>query len=368
MKKNNLERAYDIRVVLTFLITGIFTGINGLITFFLLVLISEFNIGKDPEIKHGLSSGTSRLGGIAIVLSIFSGYSFNQFYLDSFSVDVLFNQSNLLVIFSFVIALIGLFEDLNQNLSSMLRLFLMIFIISGCMILIPELLPSNLELMELIGLQDSSLLIYFFSIVMICGFINAGNIADGANGLLASVFFGFFVVLYDIDSSNLNFSILISLVSFIIFNVATGKIFLGDFGAYFLSSLVSFKSLQIYSNKEISVFFLASILIYPCFEITRSIMVRAIKRLSLMTPDNNHLHNHLNAIILNYGVSKHLANSLTGVGIAFCTIIAPIYLYFDGISINSGIWRILFLFQIIALSIIYIIIEKKTSRLHEQLL
>lgn len=361
MQKNNVERFYDIRVVLAFLVTVIFTGINGLVAFFLLALISELNIGKDPEIKHGLSSGTSRLGGVAIVLSIFSGYGFNQFYLDSFSVDV-FNQINLLVVFSFVIALIGLFEDLNQNLSSMFRLLLMIIIVSGCIIMKPELLPSNLELMELIGLHDSLVFIYIFAVVMICGFINAGNIADGANGLLASIFFGFFVVLYDIDSSNLNFSILISLVSFIIFNVATGRIFLGDFGAYFLSALIAFKSLQIYSNKQISVFFLASILIYPCFEITRSIMVRAIKNLSLMTPDNNHLHNHLNAILLDSGFSKHISNSMTGVGIAFCTTIVPIYLYFDGISINSDIWRILFLFQIIALSFIYIIFKKKLSR------
>ena len=362
MQINNAERAYDMRVVLTFLVTVTFTGINGLIAFFLLALISQLNIGKDPKNKHGLSSGTSRLGGVAILLSIFAGYNFNQFYLDSFYVGSLFTQINPLVVFSFVIALIGLFEDLNKNLSSMFRLFLMIFIISGSMILKPELLPNNLELFEFIGLHDSFLFIYFFSIVMICGFINAGNIADGANGLLASIFLAFFTVLYDIDSSNLNFSIMVSLVSFIIFNVASGRIFLGDFGAYFLSSLVAFKSLEVYSNMQISVFFLASILVYPCFEITRSLIVRATKNLSLMSPDNNHLHNHLNAMLLDSGFSKHISNSMTGVGIAFCTSIVPIYLYFNGISINSDIWRILFLFQLIALSFVYIIFKKKLSR------
>ena len=88
---------------------------------------------------------------------------------------------------------------------------------------------------------------------------NSGNItiADGANGLLALIFLAFFAVLYDIDSSNLNFSILISLVSFTIFNVTSGRIFLGDFGAYFLSSRVAFKSLEVYSSEQISGFFLA---------------------------------------------------------------------------------------------------------------
>ena len=79
-----------------------------------------------------------------------------------------------------------------------------------------------------------------------------------------------------------------------------------------------------------------------------------------MTPDNNHLHNHLNAIILNSGFSRHISNSMTGVGIAFCTSIVPIYLYFNGISMNSDIWRILFLFQIMALSFIYIILKKNS--------
>ena len=192
MQIKNAEPVYDARVVLAFLVTVALTGINGLIAFFLLVLISQLNIGKDPENKHGLSSGTSRLGGVAILLSIFAGYSFNQFYLDSFYVGSLFSQINSLIVFSLAVALIGLSEDLNNNLSSMFRLLLMIFIVSGCMILKPQLLPSNLELLESIGLHDSLLFIYIFSIVMICGFINAGNIADGANGLLASIFLAFF--------------------------------------------------------------------------------------------------------------------------------------------------------------------------------
>ena len=78
--------------------------------------------------------------------------------------------------------------------------------------------------------------------------------------------------------------------------------------------------------------------------------------------------NHLNAILLDCGFSKHISNSMTGVGIAFSTSIVPIFLYFNGISINSDLWRILFLFQIIALSIFYIILKKKFSRFDESLL
>lgn len=362
------EQGYSINVILTFLFTVILTGINGLIAFILLAMMAKFKFGRDPEMKHGLSSGTSRLGGVAIVLSIYAGCIFNQIYLKELSADFFLLHTNSIIISSLIIGLIGLVEDLNQNLSSINRLLLIVFFVSGSLIALPELLPIDLGIYEFFGMNDSKIFIYIFTIIMVCGFINAGNIADGANGLLATIFFGFFVVLYYMDSTILNLSILISLAAFIIFNVSSGKIFLGDFGSYFLSSLVAFKSLQVYSSNQISVFFLASILVYPCFEITRSLIVRATKNLSLMSPDNNHLHNHLNAIILDCGFSKHISNSMTGVGIAFSTSIVPIFLYFNGISINSDLWRILFLFQIIALSIFYIILKKKFSRFDESLL
>lgn len=362
MQKRMAEQDYSINVILTFLFTIILTGMNGLIAFILLALMAKFDVGRDSKKKHGLSTGTSRLGGIAIVLSIFFGCIFNQIYLKEFRIEFFLLQTNSLLILSLIIGLIGLVEDLNQNLSSIKRLLLIVFFVSVSLIASPELLPLDLGIYEFFGMNDAEIFIYIFTITMVSGFINAGNIADGANGLLAIIFLGFFVVAYNMDSTILNFSILISLIAFIIFNVSSGKIFLGDFGAYFLSSLVAFKSLEMYSNNKISVFFLASILVYPCFEISRTLMVRASKKLSLMTPDNNHLHNHFNAIMINYGLSKHLANSFTGVSIAFCTSVAPIYLYFEGISINSDIWRILFLSQIIALSIIYIVFKKKLSR------
>ena len=56
-------------VLFIILMTILLTGINGLIAFLLFMIFSRFDIGRDPDIKHGLSSGTSRLGGIAILLN-----------------------------------------------------------------------------------------------------------------------------------------------------------------------------------------------------------------------------------------------------------------------------------------------------------
>lgn len=192
MQRRITEQGYSINVILTFLFTVILTGINGLIAFALLAMMAKFNFGRDPEIKHGLSSGASRLGGVAIVLSIFSGCIINQIYLKELSADFFLLHINSIIISSLIIGLIGLIEDLNQNLSSINRLLLIIFFVSGALIVSPELLPIDLGIYEFFGMNDSKILIYIFTIIMVCGFINAGNIADGANGLLATIFFWIF--------------------------------------------------------------------------------------------------------------------------------------------------------------------------------
>ena len=64
-----------------------------------------------------------------------------------------------------------------------------------------------------------------------------------------------------------------SLLIFLVFNVVTGKIFLGDFGAYGLSAMIAFGSLELYSVGTVSSWFLGSLLAYPCIEMVRVIIV-----------------------------------------------------------------------------------------------
>ncbi len=353
---------YGPRVFLVLLITVLLTGINGLIAFILLITFSNSKKARDPNIKHGLSSGNSRLGGLAIFLSIIISYCFHLLFLEDFNLSLLLSKIDHIIVISFLIGAIGLIEDFSQNLSSMIRLISMMLIVTASFYFIPDLIPSNLLLFDILYANNLGLIALIISVVMVCGFINAGNMADGANGLLASIFFFFFMIAYSLDNSVFNFSVLISLLAFIIFNVSTGKIFLGDFGSYSLSALVAFKCLEFYSVTDISVFFMASILIYPCFEISRSLLIRTIRNTSVLTPDNNHLHNYLNSLFLNFGLTKHISNSITGLGIAFSTSIIPVMLFFSGVSINSELWKLLFFVEFLALSFIYILFEKNARR------
>ncbi len=352
---------YTVRSIVIIIISALLLGMNGIIAFILLFFISEQQFGRDPINKHGLAEGKSRLGGITIVLSIIVGCFSHLFFQKGFVYQALVMELTPIIFLSLFIGLIGLIEDFNQNLSSIKRLCLMLFIVLIGLYMMPELIPINLPIFELVKLNDSFIAIFLFTVLMICGFINAGNMADGANGLLATIFFGFFLIAYNLDNSIFNFSVIISLISFIIFNVVTGKIFLGDFGAYAFSALVAFKSLEFYANNDLSVFFLGSILVYPCFEIIRSMIVRSLRKSSLMNPDNNHLHNLINTFLLSKGLSKHIANSFTGLGLAIITISAPLSLYFSGFSIESEHWKVVFILQVLFLSLTYIFLKKNSQ-------
>ena len=342
------------------LITILLTGINGLITYILLMTLSRANFGRDPEIKHGLVSGSSRMGGLVIILSVIFGVLFNLYFFNTLSLENLFQEFDSIVLFSILVGLVGLAEDLSQRLSSIIRLLATFFFVSLALFFIPDLVPYKLAIFNINGFIVNQFFVFIITLVLISGFINAGNIADGANGLLASIYLFYFMILYSLDSSIFNFSLLSTSIAFIIYNASTGRIFLGDFGSYFLSSFVAFKSIEIYILYDVPVFLLASILIYPCFEIIRSLLVRFLNKDSLMGPDNYHLHNYINDYLLSVGFTKHLANSITGIGIAVSSSLAPLLLFFN-CAISS--WIYLFVLELICLSTIYFLFYKKIIKI-----
>ena len=355
--QNNSEQSLSNGIVILVFLTVILTGLHGLVSIIFLMAVSRLNFGRDPEDKHGVSSGASRLGGLAIMFSLLSGIALNSYISEDLSYVNLKDEFSI-ILFSFLVGLIGLVEDLKQNLSSILRLFSIIFIVLIALTIMSFLIPFKLGLFASMNEPLRIIFIYVFTILMIAGFINAGNIADGANGLLSLSYLAFFYCLNVIDPSIPHLSIIVSLVIFMIFNIGTGKIFLGDFGAYFLSALVAFSSLKIYQEHDISVFFFATILIYPCFELTRSLIFRFINKASVMSADNNHLHNKVNHYFLSTGLNPHQANSMTGVFLSFVSTSLPTYLFYTGVSLKDDLWVGLFIFEFLLLCSIYLLLTK----------
>jgi UDP-GlcNAc:undecaprenyl-phosphate/decaprenyl-phosphate GlcNAc-1-phosphate transferase len=358
MKEKESYRTVSREVSLLILLSVILTGLHGLVSVIFLMIISRIDIGRDPDEKHGVSSGSSRLGGLALIFSLMSGVILNIYINNNLHYEDLSNQFTYTFLFSILVGVVGLIEDLKQSLSSLFRLFLITMIILISFLIMPDIIPYELEVFLSFDQPYRQILIYFFTVIMVVGFINAGNIADGANGLLSLSYLAFFYCLYVINPSIFHLSMIVSLLIFVIYNIGTGRIFLGDFGAYFLSTLVAFSCLEAYQKYEISVFFFAALLVYPCFEITRSLFFRFINKVSIMSPDNNHLHNKLNNYFLDNGSDTHQSNSMTGVFLAFISSALPTYLFVNDVKLSNDLWFGLFVFQFVMLSSIYLLLSK----------
>ena len=333
------------------------TGITGLISLTIIFFFSQLRFGRDPQGKHGLSSGNSRLGGIAVICSACTSLFVYTYGLDyPYSSQINYQEMGVMELTALAIGSIGLIEDVSQKLGSILRLCAMLIIIALGLLYLPELLPVKLDIWFNNESQSFPVTLYLFTLFMIVGFINAGNISDGANGLLTTIYIAFFIVLLSFDYSVLYVSLIIALFTFALYNILIGKIILGDFGAYVLSALVAFNCLKVYSQHDVSVFLFASLLVYPCFEILRSLISRILTGTSLFNPDNNHFHNYANKWFLSMGYTDHKANSLTGIGIACLTSGPPFLIFMNNETPASGLWLYIFIIEILMLSLLYFLL------------
>jgi len=173
----------------------------------------------------------------------------------------------------------------------------------------------------------------------VVGYINAGNMADGANGLLSTIAIAVFLVGYLETGSGVVIALMVSTIVFSLFNVVTGSMFLGDSGAYFLSAIMALICVDLYMQGNSSVWFYACLLSYPCVELIRILYVRWRLGGALLAADNNHLHNMLFEKLKIFGFSPLLGNTCTGLSLAVFSILIPLTGYLlDLAPLNSPVW------------------------------
>ena len=148
-------------------------------------------------------------------------------------------------------------------------------------------------------LSNFNFLSLLFTLLVVGGLINAINIIDGYNGLMA----GYSVlallaiayvshILGDGLVFQLSLTLTASLAGFFVFNFPLGKIFMGDGGAYFVGLMMAVIGLMLgIRNDEVSHWFVLLLFIYPLYETAFSIYRKAIVRgTSVSQPDGYHLH------------------------------------------------------------------------------
>lgn len=239
------------------------------------------------------AQATPLMGGPAIVVPAL-GASFVSYAQLPFPPTMLFALAAALAAF-----IVGLLDD-RHELSAVLRVGLLTATITAVLVIDP-LFVLHTFAFKIFGLMLSvtipSLLAAPFVVLMMLGFVNAANMADGMNGqLLGSVMvWSAFIVHYMGFEAALPFVFLIcsTLVAFT-FNLR-GRLFTGSSGAYAASLLVGFGAIAAYRLGRGSM--AAQVPVYwfwlPVMDCVRLMVARTMEGRSPFSADRNHFHHML---------------------------------------------------------------------------
>ena len=269
------------------------------------------------------------------------------------------------LIISIPIFFLGLLEDITQAVSPRIRLIASLFS-SLVFILIFDVTIKKTG----IEFIDRILINYYvsviFSIMCITFLIQAFNIIDGLNGLCLNSSILSFVSISAIAFyiENLNFFLLSVSMTFIllgilIFNFPYGKIFLGDSGAYLIGLILAMTLINFANqNENISPFVIISLIIYPSYELTRSMLRRYFfDKTNISHSDFKHLH----SVLYLYNLKKYkkdtYCNTLSSFQILVFQFVNSLYLiiYYENVKfIIFGIIIFILIYELL-----YFYINKK---------
>lgn len=253
---------------------------------------SHDHVGVGPQKYH--TEPTPRIGGVAVMLGLLAAGGV-MFFADNPSVG---REFGLLLLACAPAFLGGLVEDITKKVGVNERLLLTM--LSGA--LAAWLLGAVLNRLDIPGVDQTLQWLPFavvFTSFAVGGTANAVNITDGYNGLAAGYAIIVLVALAYVAylvGDNLIIAIALAmggaLLGFLVWNWPSGKIFLGDSGAYLLGFILAEVSvLLVARHSEVTPWFPLLLLIYPVFETFFSVYRRMFTQgLSAMQPDNRHLH------------------------------------------------------------------------------
>ena len=324
-------------------------GLSGLVIILVMQWMTLQSYAAESTDKHGISEvKASRLGGVAVAIAILIAMAFLLLSGHrGINVNAPLGLYWPLWLGAFGCFFLGLLEDLkNGSLSPRSRLISKALLLLVIFLLSPSLVLNNVGLPGvdwLLGFPWLALIItLFFSV----GFINAVNTIDGANGLLPGIFtITCFIFVTEIPSIALQAGFYGASL-FLIFNVISGRLFLGDAGSYGIGAAMLLSGLFALNRDLVSLSFLAALYFYPCVDFVVSIGRRLRSGKSITAPDNDHLHNRVHTFYKRRFRSKNMANSATGLSIAGMSsgLVLCVYVL-DTIPLDSHQWIFVFIAQ-----------------------
>ena len=336
------------KLALMFLLAAVTYGVTGIGAMLLMTLLANTHLGKDGAGKHGISiAESSRLGGVAIgiiVIVYIAGLSLMSPYTSGPERDDTFLYLWSAVLFC---CLLGLAEDVKPDfLTPKLRLGAKFAVLGALFWLSPALIPLTVGVPAVDFLLNLPVLGWVLVTVFAVGFINALNMADGANGLVPGIALASFAVFFMEYGRPMDGALMFACSIFFIFNVISGWYFLGDTGSYGLGAILLGYGLLGVADGNFSAGFMATLFCYPCVDFTVSVIRRFRAGRSPFAADNGHLHNRLHQLIRLRVRSSVMANSFTGLIISGLTSGAVLLIYVVGLlPPESDLWYIAFVVE-----------------------
>ena len=339
-----------------------FLSIFALLSFFTFLLVSKYShkimggvlLDEDfskPQAFHDMP--VTRSGGIAVIISL--SIFFYIYYL--LYAQVLYNY----IFISCSVFAIGFLDDLRVNIKPLSRLLIMIFLLFTLIYMLPIKI-LNIDIPFLTYLMTSHIFSSLFVLLCFLFVINGANLIDGFNGLLTInlIIINIILAYVNINNGNLEFSILIIsqiiiLLSFLLFNFPSAKIFLGDSGAYTMGALAGLNTIITNNlNPAISSFFFCTLLFYLFFEVFFSFLRKILQKKSPIYPDNKHLH-MLSFYKISSSFGKNKGNYLTSIIINFfyLILIMPGLYFLDDPQLSRYWFFILLLIYLLIYSRLY---------------
>ena len=299
---------------------GIFL-INLMTTFLLIPRIrnTTLKLGytDTPDARSSHQNTVPTFGGIAFYISlILTLFMLQKEYDNAIIITLLVSIS--------ILFFTGFKDDL-RNSSPKAKLFGQLLAVSLLM-LHSEFYISSLH--GLFGIYEMPPIIGVpFSVFLFISIINAYNLIDGIDGLASMVgivaAFSFGVLFYHLDLyfyTGICVAIISMLFAYLRFNFSTKKkIFMGDTGSLTIGFVLGilgmrlmtldFETVSLIGIPRSGILLLVlTILIVPTFDVSRVIFIRLIKKMSISSPDRNHIHH----ILIDAGLTHKKASLLLG--------------------------------------------------------
>jgi len=347
--------------------------------FVIVFLVTSFSLSRIRKISSKLghydtpndrsshNDFVPTLGGVSFFVSLVVFFFFSNFYN--------INDTSLSILLAITIMFfVGLLDDL-KDLSPKAKFLGQVLALSILII------QSDYRILSFHGFLGIYELNMFFSVsismFLILAFINAFNLIDGIDGMssitgiVISACFGFlFYKLQLFFFMFISAALISMLLAFLRYNFSSKKkIFMGDTGSLVIGLVLGLLTLKLLTletetfnylsiqRKELPLLLLI-ILIVPAFDLCRVTFIRLKRRVSIFSPDRNHIHH----LLIDSGLSHKKASLLSGFTNLFFAIAMYLSIQYLGL-VYSFVFLVVF---ILACFVLFFLITNNRENLRKK--